>query len=60
MIRLQSTNLKTFGKTLDYIAKDLEQTSKPLEGNVCLTCLIPDNISITSLTSLITESKLHA
>ncbi len=30
-------NLKTFGETLDYIAKDLEQTDKPLKGK-CWLC----------------------
>jgi hypothetical protein len=30
-------NLKTFGETLDYIAKDLEQSSKLLEGK-CWLC----------------------
>jgi ABC-type Zn2+ transport system substrate-binding protein/surface adhesin len=30
-------NLKTFDETLDYIAKDLEQTDKPLKGK-CWLC----------------------
>jgi len=30
-------SLKTFGETLDYIAKDLEQTNQPLEGK-CWLC----------------------